>query len=112
MLGEPTRLVDGNSGDTSNPCSLALITKGYKLSLLFIRSNDGKLRGEYSAEKDGHTFTAENVEELLGLVAMWETRGPDWKSKTGEPFVYEILYSEAFQREPDGTVIEFPMRWM
>ena len=58
------------------------------------------------AKKDGREFSATTEAELLGLVAMWEVRGDDWKTKPGEPDVYDELYPSSITYDLEGNVIE------
>ena len=69
------------AGNTWNPCLLALRAKGYKLTLSFTRMANGEHRKDIDAEKDGRVFSATTEAELIGLIAMWEVRGDDWKTK-------------------------------
>jgi len=107
----PLRDIDGVKRDATNPCALAISAKGYELSIIFSRGSDGQLEPEYTAEKDGVRITAVNEVELLGLVTMREMRGPNWETQHGELYIYDVLYSESYVREADGTVIENPERW-
>ena len=52
------------------PAYLVLTQKAYTVTA---PGNDG-----WYAEKDGLRFQAENLIELLGLVSMYEERGPNW----------------------------------
>ena len=52
------------------PAYLVLAQKAYTVTA---PENDG-----WYAEKDGLRFQAENLIELLGLVSMYEARGPGW----------------------------------
>ena len=47
------------------------------------------------------TLRATTPEELLGLVAMWEVRGDDWRLKPGEAAIDDELHaaSRTFNRE-------------
>jgi hypothetical protein len=94
------------AGNTWNPCLLALRAKGYKLTLSFTRRANGEHYKDIDAEKDGRVFSATTEAELLGLVAMWEVRGDDWKTKPGEPDVLDELYPSSITYDQEGNVIE------
>ncbi len=94
------------AGNTENPCLLALRAKGYKLTLSFTKDREGNYRQEIDAELNGRTFSATTAAELLGLVAMWEVRGDDWKTKKDEPIVFEVLYPPSVTYDLDGNIIE------
>ena len=106
---KPRRVVNGDQHDATNPCLLTLQSKGFKLSLVFTGT---PLEAEYTAEKDGNRFTAGNEVELLGLVTMWEARGPDWHTQDNELHLYEVLFCDSYIREADGRIVENPWRWL
>ena len=87
------------AANTAVPCLHALIAKGYTVSHYFLDLGGEEKRPQWSAEKDGRLFTAEGLEEVLGLVAMWEVRGDDWRLKDGE---YE-RFEELLQAAPTAT---------
>lgn len=58
------------------PAYLVLSQKDYKITAL---GNDG-----WYAEKNGLRFQAESLIELLGLVFMYEARGPNWPAADQE----------------------------
>ncbi|MCS0628855.1 hypothetical protein NX786_05870 [Telluria mixta] len=58
------------------PAYLVLTQKTYTVTA---PGNDG-----WYAEKDGLRFQAENLIELLGLVSMYEARGPNWAAADQE----------------------------
>ena len=51
--------------------------------------------GFWWANKDSHEFVAGTPLELLGLVAIWETRGDLWK-RSEDPNVYDEILEETF----------------
>jgi hypothetical protein len=68
--------------NTVIPAYLALLQRG-----LSVRREpaSGSGRGSYwVAEDAGHRFVAEDPLTLLGLVALDETRGPDWQASDEE----------------------------
>jgi hypothetical protein len=98
-------LTIGFAGNTENPCLLALRAKGYEIVFEFTKSADG-YRSEVIATKDGRYFYASNAAELLGLVAMWEVRGDDWRTKPGEADVYDECYPNSRTYDREGNLIE------
>ena len=94
------------AGNTENPSLLALRAKGFKLTLHFTQDREGNYRQDFDAEKDGKLFSASTAAELLGLVALWEIRGDDWKTKPDEPIVYDELYPSSITYDLEGNIIE------
>ncbi len=90
------------AGNTTLPTLLAIQAKGYKLNSFYTKTgkkllgskNIDKLQSTYEAEKDGCRFSANDPEELLGLIAMWEIRGDDWKY---DPDLEDNIYSELIE---------------
>ena len=96
------------AGNTHLPCLLALRAKGYRVSLEYTKVGDPKnpwhpYRPDYQAEKDGAYFSATTPEELLGLAAMWEVRGDDWRLKPGEGAIDDELDAAARTFDLDGN---------
>ena len=94
------------AGNTQVPCLLTLRAKGYRVWLDYHRLGGPELanpdyRLDYQAECPGGSFSATTPEELLGLVAMWEVRGDDWRLKPGEGAIDDELHAAArtFDRE-------------
>lgn len=58
------------AGNVEVPAYLVLSQKAY---IVTAPGNEG-----WCAEKDGLRFQAESLVELLGLVSMYEARGPNW----------------------------------
>ena len=94
------------AGNTMIPALLALEVKGYTLSIWFTTDGDGTLIPQYDAEKDRRAFSATQPEELLGLVAMWEVRGDDWRLKKGKSALFYRLVEEASVFDSDGNLVE------
>ena len=69
------------AGNTAIPCLAAIKSKGYKVSLTHYRDSEFS---DWNAEKDNRLFSATSIEELLGLIAMWEVRGDVWRTKDSE----------------------------
>jgi len=96
------------AGNTEIPVLLALRAKGYRVWLEYHRDDDPKspwhpYMPDYQAQSDLAYFSATSAEELLGLVAMWETRGDDWKFKPGEPDILNELMDAAKTFDSDGN---------
>lgn len=106
-MSETKRILTiGSAGNTGNPCLLALRAKGYTLKVWRTKSEMNKYGIHYEAEKDGRVFIASNDAELLGLVAMWEVRGDDWRTKPGEPYIHDELYPTAITYDSEGNAVE------
>lgn len=88
MSSKPTI---ANAGNVVVPAYLALRSKGY--SMHRERHNDGR-EETWFAESDSIRFVAEDPVTLLGLVAMAESRGNDWKATDQQ--------IEAFLKEFEG----------
>jgi hypothetical protein len=67
------------AGNTEVPAYLVLIDKGYDVSRRPLEDNDLWL-----AQKDQNSFSASSPIELLGLVAMAENRGVNWRATDQE----------------------------
>jgi hypothetical protein len=65
------------AGNTEVPAYLVLIAKGYEIT--HYDPDDAWL-----AQKDGDAFSASGPLELLGLVAMAEARGSNWRATDEE----------------------------
>lgn len=96
--GKAIRVRAGSNTET--PALLALRVKGYRLWMERVRIDDPQskfypIRVEFHAEANGSRFTADSATELLGLVALWETRGDNWTVRPGEPNVLEELRKAA-----------------
>ena len=87
------------AGNTEVPAYLVLITKGYDVS--HIGGVDGDL---WLARKDNDSFTADGPLLLLGLVAMAEGRGTDWRATDQENrrLLGEISWNVAGQQCGDA----------
>ena len=85
------------AGNTWNPSLKVLRDKGY--SLWIVPSDEDEEFTDFRAEKNGREFSATNPNVLLGLVAMQEWRGDDWKYKSNEPDILDELFSKAYPDE-------------
>lgn len=63
--------------------------KGYVLKVE-ASEDDGEME-QWLAEKEGRKFWAWDPLRLLGLVALWESRGDDWYLFEGEDDLYNIM---------------------
>ena len=98
------------AGNTEIPALLALRAKGYRVWLEYTKIDDPNnpwhpYMPDFQAATDGAYFSATNPVELLGLVAMWETRGDNWKFKRGEPDVLSELMDSAKTFDGEGNEI-------
>ena len=99
------------AGNTSAPALYALRAKGYVVTLSYVRLDDGGVSNdyaaEYAAERDGCLFSATTAEELLGLVAMWEVRGGDWRATTDvERAWHDALVEAALVYDGAGNLVD------
>jgi hypothetical protein len=94
------------AGNTASPCLQAIVSKGYTVTHFF-QAFGGEPQGQgrpvWAAEKDSRMFSAERLEEVLGLIAMWEIRGDDWYLQDGEAALYEQLVRAAPNTTPRQT---------
>jgi hypothetical protein len=95
------------AGNTAIPCLQAIVAMGYTVTHYFLGSKPGEGdRPQWDAEKDGRLFSATGLEELLGLIAMWEARGDDWRLKPGEAELYDRLVEAAPMYDAEGNVVD------
>lgn len=108
-MDEPRRGVTIRiAGNTGLPALLALRAKGYRVRLDYHRLGGPEVANpdyqlDYQAECDGGYFSATTPEELLGLVAMWEVRGDDWRLKPGEGAIDDELHAASRTFDRDGN---------
>jgi hypothetical protein len=69
------------AGNVLVPAYLALENMGYRVTRRTAGADEAET---WTAAKDGNEFHADNPLELLGLVAMSETRGDDWLATDAE----------------------------
>jgi hypothetical protein len=80
------------AGNTEIPAFLSLEAKGFIVSWKHRKvTQPNQRKVEFIATKGEHSFSAYSVVELLGLVAIWETRGDDWRKRENEPNPLEDL---------------------
>lgn len=95
------------AGNTMIPCLQAIVAKGYKVTHYFLGDKPGDWdEPQWDVEKDGRRFSATGVEELLGLIAMWEIRGDDWQLRAGETALYDQLVEAAPLYDSEGNVVD------
>lgn len=68
-----------SAANTLAPAWLAIRQRGYDVQMLSGNETDLCI-----ARKDGLQFVAEDTVLLLGLIAMYETRGENWKATDAE----------------------------
>jgi hypothetical protein len=107
MAGAERTLCIRVAGNTMIPCLQAIAAKGYTITHYFFGDKIGEWdRPQWDAEKDGRLFSATGPEELLGLIAMWEVRGDDWRLKPGEAELYDRLVEAAPMYDAEGDVVD------
>ena len=82
-----------SAGNSDTVCYGALIQKGYSVSIIV---NSSGRTGQYKAEKDQMIFIGDSPIETLGLVALYELRGEDWRNTQEEFDAFIALENEAF----------------
>jgi hypothetical protein len=80
--------------NTYNAALLVLQDKGYRLWLEPSDENEEEY-GRWHAERDGRVFVAWDPLRLLGLVAIWEHRGDDWRQRKDEEDLYSRIPKDA-----------------
>ena len=98
------------AGNTYPRSLMALHKKGYEVKNWCVCSidenNDKDYTHTYEALKDGRLFSADTPVELLGLVALWETRGDSWRDVSKEEWdFYENYQDESKIYDVDGNDI-------
>jgi len=76
------------AGNVEVPAYLALIQKGYTVT----SSSPALVDEGWYADKDGLSYQAGTLIELLGLVSMYEVRGPRWAAKDREIDAFLLKY--------------------
>jgi hypothetical protein len=94
------------AGNTWPRSLMAIREKGYDIRIYYAELNKEKedYQSFYEAKKDGRYFSASNPVELLGLIAMWEVRGDNWREVTEEDWeFYDKLDDEAKVYDEEGN---------
>lgn len=88
-----TKIASAGNSDTA--AFAVLLSKGYTVQIR--KKSDGK-DGWFVAQKDGSEFIGDTPLETLGLIAMFEFRGEDWKPTDQEVVAITELEEAAFGR--------------
>jgi hypothetical protein len=98
------------AGNTWPRSLMAIHQKGYAVRNWCVMSKDEK--GEenyehfYEAKKDGRFFSASTPVELLGLIALWETRGDSWCDVSEEEWAFYNRFEDELRiYDEDGNDI-------
>ena len=78
--------------DVNNVAIITLSERGYRV---WWEASERPSADDWWAEKDGREFVAKSPLGLLGLVALWESRGDEWQKRPEEPELLEQLKEEA-----------------
>lgn len=81
-----------NCGNTLVPAYLALQSKGYRV--WWDRGNSAPVDETWYAEGSLGAFVGDDPIELLGLVAMRELRGAEWKASDEQIDEFMAKYDE------------------
>ncbi|MEL6189958.1 MAG: hypothetical protein AAFU79_35485, partial [Myxococcota bacterium] len=102
----------GIAGNTGPRALFVLVEKGYAVEKAYVRETNTETgqhdyHSSFTASRDGRLFSARSEEALLGLVALWEYRGDDWRatSKANWEF-WEQLENAAKVFDPEGNLLE------
>lgn len=85
-----------NAGNTGNHALEVLKTKGYAVVVYPDTSEAGL--NDYWAVKDGRSFVGGDPMEVLGLVALWERFGDEWRDRA-VPSHHDALMQAAFPED-------------
>ena len=101
----------GINANTSIPSFIVIKSKGYEISAKIYtkKEKDARLQYDFTAKKDNNTFMGTNLEEVLGLITMWEIRGQnnaDWRANHDETFDYDKIIDEAPIFDEDGNLLK------
>lgn len=83
-----------SAGNSDSAAYAVLLSKGYTVK---IEKKTDCNAGWYVAEKDGSKFIGDTPIETLGLIAMFEYRGEDWK-----PTDLEVMAITEFEEAAFG----------
>lgn len=103
----------GISSNTAIPCFQVIKSKGYSISskIYFIEDIIEDATYEFIAEKDGNEFVGDNLEEVLGLITMWEHRGNNynnigWRASHDEHLEYRKVLDNSKIFDKDGNEVD------
>jgi hypothetical protein len=86
------------AGNTMVPAYLVLAAKGYEVSIV-----SGQASFWWTAQKGEDSFSAKNPLELLGLIAVAETRGEDWLATNAEIKTFIEKYDLRLTEDRDAN---------
>jgi hypothetical protein len=88
-----------SAGNTTNPAFYILRKKGYDLTV----QERGNGLCHYIAVKERRRFIGDSAPELLGLVAIWEELGDNWRERLSDlPFIdFTLIEAEPESEEGD-----------
>jgi hypothetical protein len=92
-----------SAGNTGNHALDVLHAKGYSVVVYPDASDNGLNR--YWATKDGRDFIAPDPVEVLGLVALWEQFGDDWRDQR-VPSHHDALMGAAFPEDDYASLTD------
>jgi len=100
----------GTNANTSIPCYVVIKSKGYIISakIYTSKNKDTALEYHFIAKKEDNTFVGDSLEEVLGLITMWEIRGQnndDWRADHDEIIDYDKIFNDAAFFDEDGNPI-------
>ena len=78
--------------DVGNVAIITLREKGYRV---WWEASERPSADDWWAKKEERAFVARSPLALLGLVALWESRGDEWLKKPGEPDLLRQLKRES-----------------
>ncbi len=78
------------AGNTMIPCYCAVKQKGYNLDVYYTNINNEYFK-TLTAKKADLVITADDVYELLALIAVWEYRGKNWEASKEELNKYKNM---------------------
>ena len=94
------------AGNTGPRCLFVLWQKGYSIRHFNVLKGSGDYQSEFEAKIGTRLFSATSPEELLGLIALWETRGESWRDSSDEEWAkFERLIDEAPVFDEEGNEI-------
>ncbi len=99
------------AGNTGYRCLLAILAKGFHVRLEYHKLDKPILHWDdhmpwYWAKRNGNDFMAYTPEALLGLIAMHEVHGDDWRHwADGEQEAVERIYDTAQTFDRDGNLL-------
>lgn len=71
--------------NTYTPCLAVLVVKGFKVSAEFPEDKSA----DWCADNGQVRLAASSPVALLGLAALWEARGQNWRKGKNEPNLYD-----------------------